>query len=420
MVPVITGLLILVAIALIATSGLPNTVKPKPIRQLTVENFATAPAPPPQKPVVATTPSVAPTTTPIKGPVPTTAVTSPSKAPESVPAKADVTPIVISKDVENLLIDKLKLLKVETPAKYNELFIKYKNSTNNDYRAQDYTNDLWDIFSKTRAKFMAKFPEVTAKTHAAVFVAAIKRQADVLINDTSLPTNREKGIALENVLRLNFPLFIQPVEKDTPAPPLAKAAPAPKLDSTPAPAPAPTPTVVAKPEQPTNAGMNNIEGNQFSLATFTLPVTTSINGNTISLTTAGKATQPVPANMVQSGPAPAISGGEMDRIITGLVKESLRTELEHLGKADKVAMTRKATPGLSQGNEFAAKMPADYKGAELNPNAASFDGGYNHLGPMGDYQDSYHPPLMPDGGYYDPRLYVRKDSVPCYGCSLDY
>ncbi len=445
MVPVVTGLLILVAIALIAVEGLPDTLKPQPVRQLTMENFATPP-PPKKKAVGGKNVFSTPTTTTKKAvvgststqpiapsppnpaaPPPKAITIPPPKATESVPAKAEVTPVNVTPEARERVSElKMFLMASGKQKEILSLLQKYVNSTT-DYGAKDFIDELWQKMIIPIESQYNKHYAKSATSLSQVFVAAVEDIASEIEKDKSFKNGKVKATALRN----NIKTWRPPTK---PAPPLAKAAPMPNLASKPAPAPKPMPKappkptpkptakVVAKPAQPTNVGMNNIEGNQFSLATITLPITTSINGNTLSLSTAAmpKVTQPVPANMVESGAAPKISGGEMDRIITGLVKENLRSELENIGKADKIAATRKSTPGLSQGKEFSGKMPADYKGAKLNPNAASSKGGYNHLGPLSNYQDSYHPPLMPDGGYYDPRIYVRKDSVPCYGCSLDY
>ncbi len=497
MVPIITGILIIVAIAIIAISGLPNTLKPEmqPIRQLVMENFAPDSAMStnasessqqeaeyldevnflfdaktffvhndyikttlidyltnknnysaerflnnmwnnvflklePQfksKFPNSKTPfrrffydfineaadqlekaDIDPTVKPRINELKTTLTTwAPPASPvpasnASVLAKADISPINITAEAKSRLSTVMTLIDTK-----GFQALQAKHMIDNAYKADQYIDDAWKIFSAASDKYDKEYPKSTTALEQ-VFAAQMVSDGNFLKTERDSP-QAAKGDALLNAIKLWRP-------PTKPAPSLPKAAPASNLDSTPAPAPKPTPPS-------TNGGTSKIIGNQFSLATITLPVTTSINGNTLSIMTASPASKgaaPLPANMVETGAAPKITGGEMDKMVIRLVKDSLRAELKNLGKADKVAITQRSTPGLAQGTDFKKKELPDYKGSLINPNAASFDGGYNHLGPLGDYQDSFHPPLMPDGGYYDPRVYVRKDSIPCYGCSLDY
>ena len=278
----------------------------------------------------------------------------------------------------------------------DDIAIKYKNG---GLDATAFLNQMWNIYLKIQSKYDKTYPNSTTQL-IQVFAATVKVVGEGYMQD---PAAKSKGEALLLALKTWLPPL-------APAPPLPPGAPKSDLASTPAPA-----DKTRLPPVSEAPAANNI-GNQYSLATITLP-TIPISNNTVSLVSPS---QPLPVNMVQMGPAPAIADGNMDRIITKLVKEELKAELKNIGRADKPALMRKKTPGLSQGADFKKKGLPDYKGTPINPNAASSDGGYNHLGPLSEYQDSFHPPLMPDGGYYDPRVYVRKDSVPCYGCSLDY
>jgi hypothetical protein len=378
MVPIITGLLIIVAIALIAVSGMPNVLKSDtpPIRQLTMESFVE------KVPAVSTAP-------------PTAKLQPGASTPASTEAPANLSKINITNEATS-----------RADAVYNMIDHKQSEDLTEKYMngsldATTYINQMWNQYLKIQSKYDKTYPNSTTQL-IQVFAATAKIAGEMYMQQKDKAT-KTRGEELLLALKTWLP-------PQAPAPPLPPGAPTSNLPSTPAPADkTPLPPVSAPP------AANNI-GNQYSLATITLP-TIPISNNTVSL---ASPSQPLPVNMVQLGPAPAIVNGDMDRIITKLVKEELKAELKNIGRADKPALMRKKTPGLSQGTDFKKQGLPDYKGTPINPNAASSDGGYNHLGPLGEYQDSFHPPLMPDGGYYDPRIYVRKDSVPCYGCSLDY
>ncbi len=374
MVPIVTALLILVAIAIIAIVGLPPQLKQVLPRQLTYEYFET------------TTDEIIPEytpddTTPVNG-----ATDTPLMAAANLSA-INVTEEALSRvaTVEGL-IDMVKM---------EDLIRKYILT---DMAPLFFIDSGWRIYSAIQAKYDAQYPNSTTAL-AQVYVASLQLMITELLKYTYLKTSRTEPLIL--ALKTWFPT--------------------PSYDS---------PTVAATPysnlaSNPATVGMNNFGGNQFSLATITVPISTSdslLKDMTAPTTGATATTQQlaVPANMAPSGPAPALSGGETDALIINLVRDTLRAELSNLGKADKVAITSKSTPGLSQGDDFKKTTPKSGSGMPPNPNGASDSCGYNHLGPLSDYQDNFHPPLMPDGGYYDPRYYVRKDSIPCNSCSLDY
>ncbi len=483
MVPIVTGLLILIAIALIATFGLPSTLKPQPIRQLTMEHFATTLDIPevdamyaeqakflydnefltiygpllenllikyitsvsgynankilndiweqvflklepkfntaypnsatPLKQfftdfmnqianeiVVETDPNTIAKAeelrTAIQNWIPTlpqssTTTVTGATTTSSTPATANLFTINVTQEAINRVSTVMGFI---DKVKFEELVRQYKIT---DMTPTYFLNAAWRIFYAALPKYDTQYPKTTT-TLAQVFVAALLPTIREIMDNTNLKAGRGEPL----LLALKTWLPPQPSSKTA-----YTATPYSNLAS-----------------KPATVGMNNFGGNQFSLATITVPISTSdsilkdLTGTSATIATPNA--QAVPVNMISAaGPAPALNGSEMDAIINKLVKDTLKVELANIGKADKVAITSKSTPGLSQGSDFKDSKEKT-KGTPPNPNCASANNAYNHLGPMADYQDNFHPPLMPDGGFYDPRLYVRKDSIPCQSCSLDY
>ena len=77
--------------------------------------------------------------------------------------------------------------------------------------------------------------------------------------------------------------------------------------------------------------------------------------------------------------------------------------------ADKITATRTTTPGLSQGADYNKHCPQPVKPAPPAPCPRPNPG---------TDQCACQQPIMNDGNPFDPNQYIRKDSIPCWNCSL--
>jgi hypothetical protein len=122
------------------------------------------------------------------------------------------------------------------------------------------------------------------------------------------------------------------------------------------------------------------------------------------LKTLGAKAAPLP-DATKSEPAPTKGSKELEK----LAKDVAGPVTGPSAKASEVAAIRVSSPGLSQGRGYLADCPM-VKPAKPAP-------AYPRIqNPTCDCQSDT--PIMNDGRPFDPNEYIRKDSIPCWNCSI--
>lgn len=122
------------------------------------------------------------------------------------------------------------------------------------------------------------------------------------------------------------------------------------------------------------------------------------------LKTLGAKAAPLP-DTTKSEPAPTKGSKELEK----LVKDAAGPVKGPTALATEVAAIRVSSPGLSQGRGYLAECPmvTPPKPAPTYPRIQA---------PTCNCQSDT--PIMNDGRPFDPNEYIRKDSIPCWNCSI--
>ncbi len=108
-----------------------------------------------------------------------------------------------------------------------------------------------------------------------------------------------------------------------------------------------------------------------------------------------------------SEPAPAKGLSELNKLLQ-VLKPATATTVVPSASASEIGAIVKTSPGLQQGNQY-TEVAAARTFPKPGPRCPQ---------PAPQSHCSCQKPIMPDGKPFDPNMYIRKDSIPCWNCQL--
>lgn len=135
------------------------------------------------------------------------------------------------------------------------------------------------------------------------------------------------------------------------------------------------------------------------------PVSAPVSGSsTASAPVSGSASTPV------SGSAPSPAALDVEKLLKVITPAPVQT-VTPSASASEIGTVIKTSPGLQQGNQYQVTAesrtipPMRPRCPQPRPSA-------------GGNSCACEQPIMPDGKPFDPNMYIRKDSIPCWNCQL--